>query len=53
MRYNMEEVKNNGCTCGKDWLNEHPCPYRVEMNDDSETLCTCCDHCEGICAEEV
>lgn len=45
--------KEEGCTCGEDWLNDHTCPYKVEINDDNETLCTCCDHCRSVCAEEV
>jgi hypothetical protein len=53
MRYMEDKKDKEGCTCGEDWLNEHTCPYRVEINDDSETECTCCDYCQSVCAEEV
>lgn len=41
------------CTCGKHYYEEHTCPYAVEINDDHETLCTCCPHCEAQCAWDV
>ena len=28
-------------------------PYAEEINDDSETLCTCCNECEGDCAGDI
>jgi len=31
----------------------HPCPYRSEINDDDETLCTCCDNCTQECADDI
>ena len=31
----------------------HTCPYRVEINDDNESLCNCCGECEGECAQDV
>lgn len=31
----------------------HTCPYSVDINDDSETLCTCCDDCEHECAMDI
>lgn len=40
------------CTCATEY-DEHPCPFRIEINDDFETLCTCCAACEGDCAMEV
>lgn len=31
----------------------HACPYAEEINDDSETTCTCCEICEGNCAADI
>ena len=28
----------------------HTCPYAAEICDDHDTLCSCCDECEGECA---
>jgi hypothetical protein len=43
--------KNGLCKkCGLEEKQEpHPCPYQEEMNDDRETLCTCCPDCEKNC----
>lgn len=40
------------CTCS-DELEEHACPFREDVDDDSETLCTCCALCESDCAASV
>ena len=44
--------KENCCTCDEGW-NEHPCPYRQDIFDDSETLCTCCPTCQQNCADDI
>lgn len=31
----------------------HTCPYKEEINDDSETLCTCCDECAHQCRMDI
>lgn len=31
----------------------HTCPFQVEINEDTETLCKCCDLCEGECADDI
>ena len=31
----------------------HECPYALEINSDSETLCDCCKDCEGTCADDI
>ena len=31
----------------------HFCPYRREINDDSETLCDCCERCEDECRDDI
>ena len=46
----MEEATK--CEC-ESCYDEHSCPFLAEIHDDCETLCTCCSHCEGVCAQEV
>ncbi len=42
------------CKCGKHPVQPlHTCPYQAEINDDSESLCDCCDDCEGNCADDI
>lgn len=31
----------------------HLCPYKIEMNDDSKTLCQCCERCERECRDDI
>ena len=31
----------------------HICPYKQDINDDEETLCTCCDECRQECAWDI
>ena len=31
----------------------HTCPFRVDINDDTETLCECCPKCEYECAMDI
>jgi hypothetical protein len=41
-------------SCGKKEKAEpHPCPYRQEICDDSETMCECCEECIQVCADGV
>ena len=36
--------------CGKNpAAKPHTCPIREEIQDDYETLCTCCPSCESEC----
>lgn len=44
----MEDEK---CTCNECEHETHPCPFQEEINEDSETLCDCCDYCIGECSE--
>jgi len=41
-----ERCKGAGC-------DPHLCPYASEINDDHETLCTCCEDCEHECAMDI
>lgn len=31
----------------------HSCPFKIEIHDDEETLCDCCEDCEHECAMEI
>ena len=31
----------------------HTCPYSVDIYDDFETLCTCCEECTHECSMDV
>ena len=45
---------NEKCKCEKNpAAEEHTCPYSVEINDDTESLCTCCEDCESNCADDI
>ena len=41
------------CICGNDAEEPHVCPYNVEINDDEETLCNCCDDCKQDCIDSI
>lgn len=32
---------------------ENTCPYKEEINGDSESLCTCCEDCRYNCAMDI
>jgi len=55
-------TKTNGkCPCESDWPTRkhgpaqepHPCPYRADIYDDEETMCTCCEECVCECAMDI
>lgn len=31
----------------------HPCPFKIELNGDYDTLCTCTPDEESKCAEDI
>lgn len=31
----------------------HVCPYKLDIHDDDETLCTCCEDCTRECADDI
>lgn len=41
------------CQKNKPEKKSHTCAYRVEINEDKETLCNCCRDCTARCAENV
>lgn len=40
-----------GCTNENE--EPHTCPYDEDINNDSETLCTCCADCAHACAMDI
>jgi hypothetical protein len=49
----MENEVEKKCTCDKEDIEDHPCPFREEINNDSESTCNCCQFCVGICHDEI
>lgn len=52
----MEETEeDNNLQCGHKDKREplHTCPYKKEINNDSESLCSCCEACTRECAMDV
>lgn len=40
--------------CGvNDATEPHSCPYKADINDDPDTLCTCCSECANECAMDI
>lgn len=31
----------------------HACPYQADVNNDEGFLCTCCEACQGDCADDI
>lgn len=40
-------------TCKRPAEPAHICPFKSEINDDEETLCTCCPECTQECAWDI
>jgi hypothetical protein len=51
----FDDYSNNEiCKCGKSAsMDDHTCPFREELNNDSESLCNCCANCQYECAMDV
>jgi len=57
----MDDLKTNEdstftkCgSCKRNNANElHPCPFKEEINEDSESLCDCCDDCTHECMMNI
>ncbi len=47
----MEDMER--CTCGEEAVEPHTCPYKEEINDDSESECECCAFCEQECCWDI
>lgn len=49
----VEQPVNGYCNCGQLGEPEHTCPYASDVNNDSDTLCNCCEKCESECAMDI
>lgn len=50
----MTEMCSGGFCKGKNAATEpHTCPFAEEINDDYDSLCTCCDECAHECAMDI
>jgi len=48
-----EYIQALGLAPAQEKIAPHPCPYKVEIMYDSDTLCTCDANAEGVCRMEV
>lgn len=46
-------LASHRCKCGNPGAAPHSCPYKSDVNDDSNTLCNCCDACEQNCRDDI
>lgn len=46
------EDNTSGCTCSSS-EEAHTCPYKEEINQDFDTLCTCCAECQYQCCQDI
>ena len=53
MNREEEEPDMYRCSCTTHKYEPHTCPFAEEIGGDSETLCTCCSFCEGVCAQDI
>jgi len=42
-------------SCGRTGPSDipYPCPYRVQIEHDDQTLCSCCDRCRDECERNI
>lgn len=48
----MSVLEETECTCDLRHSG-YTCPYREEIYDDYQSLCTCCEYCEEQCAWDI
>lgn len=54
MCQSIESTDNKCQNCMKNEGQEQgPCPYKVEIYGDEETLCNCCEDCQHECYMNV
>lgn len=39
--------------CDNNALENHICPFKAEIHEDTQTLCNCCEDCINRCREEI
>ena len=48
-----EKESIDECSCGREAVVQHSCPYQEEINEDISTLCNCCKECTQQCAWDI
>jgi len=50
-----EDDKTPMCpTCGRNPATKlHSCPYQIEINNNNDPYCTCCEDCENECKADI
>lgn len=51
--YNNLKDKSLCPKCNNKATEPHPCPYNQDIDNDHDTLCTCCDECSKECARDI
>lgn len=53
-RFIKSRLANKCNMCNKNKSKKlHTCPYHEDINNDSNTLCNCCDECQMECAMSI
>jgi len=52
-RTRWDEKIEDYITCQNELAEPHPCPFKSEIYDDEETMCTCCPDCAHECAMDI
>jgi hypothetical protein len=51
------KMKNKQNLCENCKINSgkklHTCPFKIDIYDDSKTLCNCCDKCMAECINDI
>ncbi len=47
-----EDEEDKKCTCAEE-TEDHTCPYQEEINEDYESMCSCCEECEYQCSMDI
>ena len=50
---NLEFCTRRGGGCKQPKEEEHTCPFAMEIHDDEETKCHCCQECAQECADDI
>jgi len=53
LNWQKSQELQSRCHCGEIEIEPHTCPYKVDVGNNSETLCRCCSVCRKNCADEI
>lgn len=48
-----KDAEPTECTCAKETIAAHQCPYQSDVNNDAEYQCNCCDFCQRNCLDDI